>query len=163
MMMIRFLLVLLIICQICSAQEKRQGNVDAMVNYVISKNMNRDALMASPEGMAYFFTITLVFNSEGKVDTGFYSKNLDKKVEAVMGLNASLIRKIKEQDVTYRTYASKVAVVPIFFFRRTDTGIDYGTGFIKAIQNLLPKDEPKLWGKSWVIFDPVINPFMKTH
>lgn len=145
------------------AQEKKQGNVNAMVNYVISKNMNKDSLMASPEGMAYFFSVSILFNSEGKIDTVFYSKNLDKKVSAVMGLNPSLIRKIKEQDVTYRKYASKVVLVPILFYRYTDDRIAYSSGIIKAIQNLLPNDEPILWFKPWVILDPVINPFMKTH
>lgn len=149
--------------QICSAQEKKQGNVSAMVNYVLSKNMNKDALMASPEGMAYFFTVTLVFDTQGKIDTGFYSKNLNVNVEQVMGLNPSLIRKIKEQDVVYKLYASKVVVIPILFYRYTDTKINYNTGFIKAIQNLLPNDNPKLLGKPWVILDPVLNPFMETQ
>lgn len=157
--MIRFLLVLLTICQVCSAQEKKQGKVSAMVNYVLSKNLNGDALMDSPKGTAYIFTITLVFDGNGKIDTGFYSKNLNKKTEKIMGLNPSLIRKIKEQDILYKLYASKVVVVPIFFYRTTDTGIDYNSGFINAIENLLPSDEPKLWGKPWVILDPVINPF----
>lgn len=161
--MIRFLIFFLFTYQFCLAQEKRTGNVDAMINYLISKNLNKDSLMATPEGMAYFFSVSVLFNAEGKVDTVFYSKNLDKKVTAVMGLNASLIRKIKEQDVTYRKYASKVVLVPILFYRYTDDKITYRSGIIKAIQNLLPNDEPILWFKPWVILDPVVNPFMKTH
>lgn len=158
-MMIRFLVIFLTVCQVCLAQQKKQGKVSAMVNYVLSKNLNGDALMKSPKGTAYIFTITLVFDRNGKVDTGFYSKNLNKKTETIMGLNPSLIRKIKEQDILYKLYASKVVVVPIFFYRTTDTGVDYNTGFINSIENLLPSNEPKLSDKPWIILDPVINPF----
>ncbi|MGE6220672.1 hypothetical protein ACQKCH_12665 [Nubsella zeaxanthinifaciens] len=159
----KLLIIIILASQTCFAQKKKQGSVGAMVNYVLSKNMNRDALMDSPKGTAYFFTIALVFNGEGKIDTALFSKQLDHKTATVMGLNASLVKKIKEQQVTYTTFASKVVVVPLFFFRATDAGIDYSTGFVNAIQNLLPGDDPLFWGKPQVIVDPVINPFVEHH
>lgn len=144
----------------CSAQEKKEiGDIRLRVSYALTRNLDRDLLGKTPKNFVYFFSITLSFNDEGKIDTLYFSKELNKNVNDIIMPTESLIKRMKSMNLVYPEYSSKLVFIPIFYHGVDDTSIDYRSGFLKSMENLLPKVNNEMIRKQWVILDPLISPF----
>ncbi len=170
----KILLLLLFIANFCSAQEnpvnegplgigkedKKKDDIRNKLTYLISRNgTDKYALINGPQNYAYFFSITLSFDDSGKVDAVYFSKNRPQNLDSFLGSNISLQEKIKGLDLTYKQYASKLVLIPFFYYRLGDNTLDYKSGFLKSIEGLLPEVGYQMSKKSWVVLDTMTNTF----
>lgn len=145
-------------------ENPRKGDIRYMLTHLITKNAEkRTALADGPENYAYFFSITLSFDDAGKIDNVYFSKNRPKNVTDLLSLNESLIKKIKEQNLVFRQYASKLVLIPFFYHGHYAKTLDYSSGFLKSIENLLPVVDYPMSKKSWIILDTMVNTFAVVH
>jgi hypothetical protein len=153
--------ILLILCfNICLAQNKIiSGDIRYRVSYAITKNIDIGLLSKTPKNFAYLFSVALSFNKNGKIDTAYFSKNIDLTLSKVMGLNSSLVSKIKSMNLEYTNYSSKVVIIPFLWYNQSDYCIDYHTGFLKQFENIFPHLNNEHANKSYIVLDPMINPF----
>jgi len=154
------LLLLLLSSSVCLAQENTlELDVRNAVLDVLTKHIDQEIVGRTPKNIAYLFSITLSFNSFGKIDTVYFPKTVSRPVQDVMKLNSALVGKIKSRDFTFTKYASRLVLISIFYKRIDDTALDYSSGFLKSFENLLPKLDSNMSQKAWVILDPIHVPF----
>lgn len=170
----KVLILLLFVTNVCLAQEdifndpppdftkERARKRDVryqLTSLIIANAKNRSALIEGPHNYAYFFSITLSFDNSGKVEEVYFSKNRPPLVTDLLSLNVNLVKKIKEANIEYKQYASKLVLIPFFYYRMDAKVLDYKSGFLRSIENILPVVDYKNSKKSWVILDTMVNPF----
>ncbi len=141
------------------AQEKKEINIKPIIIDALTKHLDKDLLGHTPKDFVYLFSITLSFNEFGKIDSVYFPKSISKNVSEVMKLNAELVRKIKSKNLAYKQYATKLVFIPLMYKRVGNTGINYDSGFLTAIENLLPNINTKVSKKTWINLDFTIVPF----
>ncbi|WP_316797128.1 hypothetical protein [Pedobacter agri] len=157
------LISLLLTSMFCLAQDKakNQNDIRLKLNYIITKNMDSELLFKTPKNLAYFFSVSLLFDNNGKIDTVYFSKELSRETKDVMKLDVKLIKRFKMLNWIYKEYSSKLVVLPIYYYRSVDESVSYNYGFLNNIENLFPEVDAKNMKKNWLILDPIINPFNK--
>lgn len=139
------------------SHEKRIANA---VVAAIVKDMDVKALLQTPKNFVHFYAVTLSFNRQGRVDTVYLSRKINSETKRILRLDALLTRRIKAQNIHSKRYASKKVTIPILHHRMYEPYIDYNSGFLQALQNLLPAPP---YDRDCILFEPNINPFAVSH
>ncbi len=84
----------------------------------------------------------------------FLSKRLDTEVKKIFALDDSLLKRIKQYDLIYSEFVSKIVLMPFYHYNSSDDGVSYQSGFLTSIENLVPES---VLGKPLVIRKPIVN------
>jgi len=167
-------MLLLLVSNFCPAQENimnepppqprketpKKSDIRTALSYLIPRNgTNKHALVDGPTDYAYFFSVTLSIDEIGKIENVYFSKSLPKNLVDFLGTPSGLLAKINAANLECKEYASKLVLIPFFYYRMDSSVIDYRSGFLKSMENLLPTVDDKMSQKSWIILDTMINSF----
>jgi len=133
--------------------QKRPELSDFMNNLVV-KGTKEDAYNSTKKNFAHFFSIALSLDAEGKIDTLYYSSKLNPETKRIYALDNSLLKRIKKHNLKFKEYTSKIVLFSYYCYRINDNSIDYGTGFLNSISNLIPE---VAYGKPLIILKPTVD------
>ena len=93
---------------------------EKFVNELIMKGANGNAHLETKENFSHFYAIAFSFDTQGKIDTLYYSKKLNPETKKLYALDNSLLKRIKTHDIRFKEYSSKIVLVPFFYYNATD-------------------------------------------
>lgn len=133
---------------------QKTPNFTTFINECVIKGIKGDAYLDTKVNTAHVFAIAFSFDSKGRIDTIYYSDQVNTATKNLFALDSSLLKRIKAFDFKFNVYANQIVLVPFFWYRITDKLIDYKSGFLNDLNSILPeaiKDKPV------IILSPVID------
>lgn len=124
------------------------------INHLVVKGTKVDAYDITTKNFAHFFSIALSFDVEGKIDTLYYSSKLNPVTKTIYALDNSLLKRIKAHNFKFKEYSSKIVLFSYYCYRVTDHSIDYETGFLNSVSNLIPE---AVYGKPIILLKPIVD------
>ncbi|MGE6221816.1 hypothetical protein ACQKCH_18465 [Nubsella zeaxanthinifaciens] len=143
----------MLICNFVFGQRKNPS-IDTFITETILKGMAVNNGITLKKDHGYFYAIAFSFDKNGRIDTMFLSKRLDTEVKKIFALDDSLLKRIKQYDLIYSEFASKIVLMPFYHYNSSDDGVSYQSGFLTSIENLVPES---VLGKPLVICKPIVN------
>lgn len=150
----RYLLFILITLISNVVLGQKTPKLPVFINECVTKGVSGDAYLSTKKNFAHFYAIALCFNAEGKIDTLHYSTKLNPETKRLYGLDHSLLKRIKTYNFKFKEYASKVVLIPFYYYNVTDNSVDYKNGLLNSMANLLPE---AVYGKPVIVLKPVVD------
>lgn len=123
---------------------------------VLGKHMNIDRLLKSPKNHAYVFSISLVFNAEGKIDTVYLNDKMSGNLKEIIKTDINLSKALNSIDFK-NEFTNEIALLPIVLKRWEDQEIDNAGEFLSEFSALWPKLKLEDKSKQVVFLEPFIN------
>lgn len=133
---------------------QKTPNFIAFINECVIKGIKGDAYLDAKVNSPHVFAIAFSFDAKGKIDTLYYSNKVNIATRNLFALDSSLLNRIKAFDFKFNVYANKIVLVPFFWYRITDKLIDYESGFLNDLNNILPE---AINDKPVIILPPIID------
>ena len=133
---------------------QKTPNFTTFINECIIKGIKGEAYLDTKVNSPHVFAIAFSFDANGKIDTLYYSRKLNTATKNLYGLDSSLLERIKALDYKFNVYANQIVLVPFFWYRITDKLIDYKSGFLNDLNNILPE---AINDKPVIILPPIID------
>jgi hypothetical protein len=124
------------------------------IRHLVVKGVKEDVYSRTKKNFAHFFSIAISFDAKGKIDTLYYSSKLNPETKKLYGLDNSLLKRIKLHNFSFKECSSKILLFSYYCYRITDHSIDYETGFLNSITDLIPE---AVYGKSLILLKPIID------
>lgn len=129
-------------------------NLDTFINENVLKGTSDEVKQLTKKNVAHFYTIAFEFDKTGKIDTLYFSKNLNAKTKQLYGLDNLLLKRIKKYDFHYVEYSSQIVLILFYHYNSTDECVDYKNGFLNSFEDLLPE---VIKNKPVIIRKPIVN------
>lgn len=124
--------------------------------------MNIDRLFESPKNHAYVFSISLSFNSEGEIDTVYFSNKMSNNLKEIIKPSESLSDSLRTIDFKNQ-FTGKILLLPIIIKRLEDREIDNAPDFLTEFTAFWPNFKIEDKSKQVVFLEPFINRYFKSH
>lgn len=150
----RFLLFILSVFAYNISFGQKLPNLDTFINENVLKGVSDEVKQTTKKNTANFYAIAFRFDKTGKIDTLYFSKNLDAKTKQLYGLNSLLLERLKKYDFHYTEYSSQTVLIPFYHYNSTDECIEYKNGFLNSFEDLLPEAIKNI---PVIIRNPIVN------
>ncbi len=124
------------------------------ISHLVVKGTKVDAYDRTKKNFAHFFAIAISFDAEGKIDTLYFSSKLNPETKKIYELDNSLLKRIRMHNFNFKEYSSKIVLFSCYCYRITDRSIDYETGFLNSVANLIPE---AVHGRSLILLKPIVD------
>ncbi|TBO41124.1 hypothetical protein [Pedobacter kyonggii] len=150
----KYLLFIFVMLLSSIAFGQKTPKLPEFISNLVIKGTKGDAYDSTKKNFAHFFAIALSFDAEGKIDTLYYSSKLNSETKRLYALDNSLLKRIKTHNFKFNEYASKIVLFSYYCYKTTDNCIDYETGFLNSIANLIPET---VYGKPLIVLKPIVD------
>lgn len=138
----------------CVTFGQKVPKLPEFISHLVVKGTKEGVYENTKKNFAHFFAIALSFDAEGKIDTLYYSSRLNPETKRIYALDNSLLKRIKIHNFNFKEYSSKVVLFSYYCYRITDNSLDYETGFLNNIRNLIPE---VIYGKPLILLQPMVD------
>ncbi|WP_293784862.1 hypothetical protein [uncultured Pedobacter sp.] len=141
---------------ICQAQEKKPS-FEKVIEYYLFKSTS-DRLFDTKENHAYIYSMGISFNTNGLIDTLYFSDRIDPEVRDIFMLDSRKVKLFKSITIPFKEYANKIVVLTFYHYNSKDGMLDYSSGLLKQLEKLYPIINSS---KPIVLYQPIVHGFIK--
>jgi len=139
----------------------KKFDIRVPVMKAIARHLDGDLLHQTPKDYAYIVSLTLSFNKDGKIDTIYFSKDMNKNLLNILKPGSELTRKISDLGLVCPQYKGKLVLFPVIYKRLDDQALKYESQFLAGFENLWPEFGQADQKKEIVFLKPYVNTFTK--
>lgn len=133
---------------------QKTPKLPVFINECVIKGANGDAYLGTKKNFAHFYAIAICFDAGGKIDTLYYSTKLNSETKLLYALDNSLLKRIKTYNFKFKEYASKIVLIPFYYYNITDNSVEYKNGILNSLAHIIPE---AVNGKPMIILKPIID------
>lgn len=141
----------------CIAQTKKPS-FDKVLDYYCAKTTS-NKIYDTPQNFVHIYSLAISFNEAGLIDTLYFPDKINPETKEIFQLDNRKVKAFKAIKITFKEYANKIVIIPMFHYNMKDSVMDYKSKFLVDYENLFPKIDTLL--KPIILHQPIAQGFIR--
>ncbi|GGE71350.1 hypothetical protein EV200_1163 [Pedobacter psychrotolerans] len=150
----KYLFFLLVFASGIASAQNTSPKIEKFFISTLEKGAKSELYSLTKKNFVYFYPIAYSFDETGGIDSLYFSEKTDTRTKELFGLNHSLLIRMKKHNYKYKELSKKIVLVLFYHYRGDDDFVDYSSGFLKSLENIIPE---AVQGKDIIILKPITS------